>query len=131
MTYRSASAEISGHTNTITPTAMPSRLEKTSHPRSLPADALKAPIRPTRPVASANAPKTITSAVRLIPGQARMTTPNASESRPFRPSAHLTFVSCVPAILVARSKLDSIVDLLLLAFDDLTVARRRVAGNRR
>src|SRR4051812_3433243 len=43
-----------------------------------------------------------------MPGQRRITTPSAIESRPFKPSAHLIFVSCVPAILPTRSRVDSI-----------------------
>src|SRR5260221_3744534 len=107
MTYSSASAEMFVQTSTITPTAMPSRLERTSQPRSPFAEPLSAAPRPTTPVASEYAPKRSVNAYKLMPGQARTTTPSATESTPFRPSAHLIFVSCVVAALVARSNVDS------------------------
>src|SRR5258706_8683813 len=118
MTYSSASAEMFVQTSTITPTAMPSRLERTSQPRSPFAEPLSAAPRPTTPVASEYAPKRSVNAYRLMPGQARTTTPSAPESTPFRPSAHLIFVSCVVAALVARSNVDSM--LLYLPIVRLT-----------
>ena len=69
------------------------------------------------------------SAVRLIPGQTRMTTPTATERRPFKPSAHLIFVSCVLAIFVARSNVDSIGDLPIGVVDSSTLARTRYTGS--
>src|SRR3954447_24338298 len=63
---------------------------------------------PTMPLASAYAPNRMVSASRLIPGQTSTTTPNATERRPFKPRAHLSFVSCVPAVFMTWSYVDSI-----------------------
>src|SRR6266576_796680 len=97
-----------GQTSTMIPTAIPSRLDKISQPRSPPASAVNEKPSPTTPVASAYAPKRIVRAKRLMPGQRRITTPSAIESRPFKPSAHLIVVSCVSAILETRVNMDSI-----------------------
>jgi len=80
---------------------MPSRLERTSQPRSPFACAVNAIASPTTPVAAAYAPKTIVRASRLMPGQTRISTPTAMASRPFRPRAHRIFVSCVLADFTA------------------------------
>jgi hypothetical protein len=79
---------------TTTPTAMLARLERTSQPRpSRMGEPIAVP-RPMIPRASENAPKTMTSASRLMFGQTRIRTPTATASAPLIPSAQRAFVTC-------------------------------------
>jgi hypothetical protein len=66
---------------------------------------------PTTPVAAAYAPNRIVRAYRLMPGQMRMTTPNAIDRTPLSPSAQRNLFSCVHAIFSVRSMIESIEDL--------------------
>jgi hypothetical protein len=63
------------------------------------------------PLASANAPKTITSEKRLMFGQMMMMAPNAIERAPLMPSAQRAFVICVPTCFSSRCSVVSIDDL--------------------
>src|ERR1041384_8377116 len=95
-------------TSTKTPNAMLIRLERMSQPRPLIAGPRIAAMSPTTPLAAVNAPKTIASANRLMPGQMRMTTASAIERTPLIPSAHRTRFSSVPANCPALSTIESI-----------------------
>ena len=113
---------------TITPTAIPARLDATSQPRPSMSELPIAMTRPTMPRASAYAPKTITSEYRLMPGQMMMTTPSARERAPLMPIAHRSFVSCVSTVCRASSSMVSISRDLLSCVDDWTL---RLASGRR
>src|SRR5262245_59013399 len=123
---------MSGQAKTAMPTAIPSRPENASQPRA-PLPAVNELASETIPLARVYAPHRIMSAYRLMPGQTKSTTPKATESAPFRPSAHLIFVSCVLAIFVTRSNVDSILGTSrCLRGDDRTLdrTRRRRIGDR-
>src|SRR6185312_1223117 len=102
---------MSVHTSTMTPTAIPARLERTSHARPLPAAPLSAAPRPTTPRANANAPTRMTSASRLMSGHTMIAMPRATERAPLRPSDHRTRVNarsvncsaCSSTVLIATS----------------------------
>ena len=83
---------------TTTPMAMLARLERTSQPRPSRTGELIAAPRPMIPLASENAPKTITSEKRLMFGQMMIRTPTATASAPLMPRAQRAFVICVSTL---------------------------------
>src|SRR5262249_32916994 len=110
---------------------MLTRLERMSQPRPLIAGARIAPTSPTTPLAAVNAPNTIASANRLMPGQMRMTTARAIDRIPLIPIDHRTRFRSFPANCSARSRSESIAEPPGLVVDGLTLASPQTAANRR
>jgi hypothetical protein len=79
--------------NTTRPTPMLARLESTSQPRPCLIGLRIAMYNPTSPRESASAPKTMTSAKRLMFGHTRIATANAIARRPLKPSAQRAFLN--------------------------------------
>jgi hypothetical protein len=90
-----------GHTSTIPPTAMPSRLEKISQARSPCASDVNAIASLTNAGRERVCAEDDRECVDADSGPDEDHTPRAMASRPLRPRAHRIFVTCVLAVFTA------------------------------